>query len=116
MRDLLAFCSLLFLTSALWSQIPTPAWRHYSVEQGLPSSETYMALQDSRGYMWLATDRGVARFDGNQFQVITTLDGLCDNTVLFLFEDYKNRLWFLTNSLQLSFFENGSIHPFKNNH
>ncbi|MEM9920083.1 MAG: histidine kinase [Bacteroidota bacterium] len=116
MRDLLAFCSLLFLTSALWSQIPTPAWRHYSVEQGLPSSETYMALQDSRGYMWLATDRGVARFDGNQFQVFTTLDGLCDNTVLFLFEDYKNRLWFLTNSLQLSFFENGSIHPFKNNH
>ena len=74
-----------------------------------------MVIQDSKGYMWFATDRGVARFDGYRFKVFTTREGLCDNSVLGLYEDYRGRIWFYTYSNQLSYFENDKIHNLKAN-
>jgi ligand-binding sensor domain-containing protein len=35
--------------------------KHYGVNQGLPSSETYFVTQDSKGYLWIATDAGVVK-------------------------------------------------------
>ncbi len=88
---------------------------HYTVENGLPSSEVYDIIQDSRGYMWFATDRGVSRFDGYRFRNFTSNDGLTDNTVFKLVEDHKNRIWFITNNAQLCYFLNDSIIPYRFN-
>ncbi|PCJ81377.1 MAG: hypothetical protein COA57_14290, partial [Flavobacteriales bacterium] len=48
---------LLFLlfSSSSFSQHPQPIFRHYTVEDGLPSSEVYHVMQDSKGYIWFAT-------------------------------------------------------------
>lgn len=92
------------------AQQAVPVIKHYGSEHGLPSSEVYMALQDSKGFLWFATDRGVARYNGYEFKVFTSKDGLCDNSVLGLYEDYKGRIWFFTYSNQLSYFDNGTIH------
>ncbi|MEO1514641.1 MAG: histidine kinase [Bacteroidota bacterium] len=115
MKLLIAVGLCLLPLGCLLGQIAKPSWIHYGVEQGLPSSEVFMALQDSKGYIWLATDRGVARFDGHGFQVFTTRDGLCDNSVLGLYEDSKNRIWFYTFSNRLSYYEEGKIHSFVGN-
>jgi len=96
-----------------YSQQPQPVFRHYNVDDGLPSSEVYYTIQDSKGYMWFATDRGVSRFNGYEFENFSTGDGLCDNTVFLIFEDHQSRVWFATYSGCLSYFYQDSIHDFQ---
>ncbi|MEO1410380.1 MAG: histidine kinase [Bacteroidota bacterium] len=101
---------LLLPGSVALAQPFIPVYLHYTVEDGLPSSETYMVIQDRQGYLWFATDRGVARYDGQQFQCYSIQDGLTDNSVLGLHEDQWGRIWFFTYSNQLFYYENGQIH------
>ncbi len=100
---------------AIAQQHPEPIFKHFTTEQGLPSSEVYHSIQDSKGYIWFATNMGVCRYDGSNFKTFTTADGLPDNTVFELFEDYKGRIWFVSFSCNLSYFENDHIYQFKYN-
>lgn len=93
----------------------TPVFRNYSTSQGLPSTNVYHGIQDSKGYLWWATDGGVCRFDGHNFQTFTTLDGLPDNSVFWLFEDANERIWFAPFNLELAYFENGNITRYRYN-
>jgi len=88
---------------------------NYNVQDGLPSSEVYYSLQDSKGFMWFATDRGVVRFDGYTFEVFSTDDGLSNNVVFEIFEDAKGRIWFLDLNNTFSYFQNEKIYPYKYN-
>ncbi len=97
------------VTCGLLSVAQLP-FRHYSTNEGLPSSETYSAFQDSKGYIWIATDMGVSRFDGYNFKNYSSADGLADNTVFKFYEDYKGRIWFYSFSGRLSYYYNDSIH------
>jgi ligand-binding sensor domain-containing protein len=91
------------------------SYKHYGVEDGLPSSEVYSAFQDSKGYLWFATDAGVSRFNGYEFENFDASDGLTDNTVFLITEDHKGRIWFGTFNLKLCYYENDSIYPYKHN-
>ena len=55
--------------------------KHYSVSDGMPSSECYDVIQDTKGYMWIGTDAGVVRYDGYRFKTYNNSNGLVDNTV-----------------------------------
>lgn len=46
-----------------------PSFRHYNTDHGLPANTVRDILQDSIGFMWFATDGGLARFDGKRFKV-----------------------------------------------
>ncbi len=81
-----------------------PSFINYAIEDGLPSNETYCSFQDNEGYIWIGTDRGVARFDGYEFEVFTTEDGLPGNTVFRFYQDHKDRIWFLTFNGNLGFY------------
>ncbi|MCW3102166.1 MAG: signal transduction histidine kinase, LytS [Bacteroidetes bacterium] len=67
-----------------------------STDDGLPSSETYETLQDSKGYIWITTDAGLCRFDGKNITTFTTKDGISENVVFRIREDSKGRVWFST--------------------
>jgi signal transduction histidine kinase/ligand-binding sensor domain-containing protein len=41
----------------------------WQTEQGLPVNSVVAMVQDYEGYLWLATDGGLARFDGVRFRV-----------------------------------------------
>ncbi|WP_343856446.1 EAL domain-containing protein [Aliiglaciecola litoralis] len=43
-------------------------FKNYTVEQGLSQSTVLDIIEDSDGYIWIATTEGVNRFDGNQFK------------------------------------------------
>lgn len=88
---------------------------NYTTEDGLPSNETYHILEDSKGYIWISTDRGVCRYDGYEFKVFNSANGLLDNTVFETFEDYQGRIWMATLSNQLFYYQNDSIHAYWNN-
>jgi signal transduction histidine kinase/ligand-binding sensor domain-containing protein len=82
---------------------------------GLPSSETYMVYQDTRGFIWIATDNGVVKYDGREFVTYNVLSGLSDNTVFGFHEDSKGRIWFRTYNGALSYYEGDTIRSYKHN-
>jgi signal transduction histidine kinase len=89
--------------------------RNFSVAEGLPSSEAYYAFQDNQGFIWIATDHGVAKFDGFEMTVFGAADGLKDPVVFGISQDHRGRIWFRTYSGQLFFYENGRIHAYRYN-
>lgn len=83
---------------------------HYTTEDGLPSSLLYRVVQDCDGYIWVATDAGPARFDGEEFYPLSLADGLPDNEVLKITIDDDCRIWFIHFNGRLSYLENDSVH------
>jgi ligand-binding sensor domain-containing protein len=96
------FC-LLFQATLLWAQ--DPHLLHFTVDDGLPSSFLYRAFQDSKGYVWVCSDMGIARFDGYSFKTFTTQDGLPYNDVWDFTEDSKGRIWLHTYLPQFCYFD-----------
>lgn len=77
---------------------------NFTTEDGLPSNEIYCVFQDSKGFIWVGTDKGVARYDGYSFITYTTQDGLTDNLIFGIVEDSKGNIWFTTSNVTLCYF------------
>jgi ligand-binding sensor domain-containing protein len=90
--------------------------RHFGVEDGLPSSETYDVMQDRHGFIWISTDRGVSRYDSYAFRNFSTADGLTDNTVFSAQEDEEGKIWFATLHGGLCYSAGDTILPYPYNH
>jgi ligand-binding sensor domain-containing protein len=90
----------------------TPLLRHITDEQGLPSMSVYDILQDKKGFMWLATEKGLYRYDGIFF---TFFHGksLRGTALSYLQEDKYGRIWGLTFAGQLWHTEGDSLKPFR---
>ncbi len=79
-----------------YAQKPTLSFRHFTTADGLPSSETYFTLEDSKGYIWIGTDNGLARFDGYDFRVFDRDDGLKNAVVFVGLETEEQDFWVST--------------------
>ena len=82
---------------------------NYSQNRGLPSNETYKVLKDSKGYIWVASDRGISKFNGKIFQNFTTANGLPENSTIGLYEDYTGKIWAWTLLGEFSYYSNGKF-------
>ncbi len=70
---------------------------HYGLQEGLTGTQVRALLQDSEGAIWLATEVGAHRFDGQRFELFDrSLDRLINNDVLTIFRDARGTLWFGT--------------------
>ena len=79
----------------------------YSTEQGLPQSQVTAFAQDNKGYLWIATLGGLARFGGSQFISYSSNDGLLNNRVTAL-EYFDNTLW-VGHDGGIAYMENGKF-------
>jgi ligand-binding sensor domain-containing protein len=107
------FFVLLFCTTEVRSQ--DPCYVHYSVEDGLPSTEIYYSLQDSKGYMWFATDMGLSKFNGRKFENFSIKDGVVGSTILGLHEDKKGRIWYWNFANQIGYYFKGAFFEIEGN-
>ncbi len=81
-------------------------YTNYTTKDGLPSNEAYCVFEDSKGYVWIGTDRGLVKYDGYEFITYTTLDGLTDNVILAINEDNKGNIWYTgLNNFQLGYID-----------
>lgn len=100
---------LLTLASQLsWSQNFDPnnfIIENYTIEDGLPSNECHAVLQDSLGYIWIATDRGLVKYDGYGFKVYGTKQGLMDLSCLNIKMDHKGDIWIHTFSNKIFIYD-----------
>ncbi|MBQ9470801.1 MAG: histidine kinase [Bacteroidales bacterium] len=92
-----------------------PVYHHYTANDGLPSNTVYHTFQDSRGFIWFATNNGVSRFDGQRFTNFDMSNGLVDNVVFEIYEDHRGYLWFISQSCQLCYYADGRIEPYAHN-
>lgn len=61
--------------------------------QGLRHDQVRALDQDNTGNIWLATDDGLARFDGKYLSHYTTDHGLTNNLILAVYHDSKGNIW-----------------------
>jgi len=109
------FLLIVFILCFGYTKAQTYYYKNYTVDNGLPSSEVFHVIQDMKGFIWIATNQGVSRYDGYGFTNFDTQSSLPRNTILELFEDNKGRIWFVSLSGELSWFENDSIHIYPYN-
>ena len=72
---------ILFLFSFLPSKAQIEQWYELGLEDGLPQIRIYEMTQDPGGWLWIGTQGGVARYDGQNFKVWAQKDGLRSNHV-----------------------------------
>jgi hypothetical protein len=85
-----------------------------TTENGLPSSTVYFIYHDSKGLLWICTDKGLAKYDGTGYQLFTMKDGLPDNEVFQVLEDRQGRLWLTAFTGPLCYIKNNKVFRFKN--
>lgn len=108
------FCSL-FFSIILVVHIPQSSYaqvspyKNYTVADGLLSNKVFAICQDSTGYMYFATDRGVSVFNGHTFKNFTVKEGMPTNIIYGLYKDKWNRVWAQNTSDQLIAFKDGKI-------
>ncbi|HET9298749.1 MAG TPA: two-component regulator propeller domain-containing protein, partial [Candidatus Polarisedimenticolaceae bacterium] len=73
MRRLAALALLLLVAPARAERLPI---RTYGAGEGLAGDLVRCVVQDSRGFLWLATNAGVSRFDGATFTNFGAADGV----------------------------------------
>jgi hypothetical protein len=87
---------------------------HYTRENGLPTNIVYNIYRDSKGLLWFATDRGITRYNGIDFETFTTYDGLPDNEIFSVSEDASNRLWIMSFTGELCYYQDGIFYTAAN--
>ncbi|MGA9989729.1 MAG: two-component regulator propeller domain-containing protein [Terriglobales bacterium] len=74
------------------TQYVTRVWH---TEEGLPQNSVNAMLQDHRGYIWIGTFGGLARFDGERFTVFDSANtpGFGSDQISSLYESRSGALW-----------------------
>jgi ligand-binding sensor domain-containing protein len=90
---ILFFCSIIFFSQKSMAQ--QPAYTYYSIREGLASNDIYGCLVDKKGFLWLATENGVSKFDGHSFRNYSVAQGLPDNDILSIEMDSAGVIWVL---------------------
>ncbi|WP_435262153.1 histidine kinase [Tenacibaculum sp. nBUS_03] len=97
---------MLFLSELTYAQ--HPVYNHLTEKDGLPDIEFYGVLEDKKGFVWLAADKGLFRYDGKEFINYSHPDkrGL---SVFGLKLDEKGRVWCNNISGQYFYVENDKL-------
>ncbi|MDB6020542.1 MAG: Two component regulator, sensor protein [Pedosphaera sp.] len=69
--------------------------RTWQMDEGLPQNSVETLTQSKEGYLWLGTQRGLARFDGIQFKVFDAQNtpGLKNSSITALLQGRDGSLW-----------------------
>ncbi len=86
--------------------------RNYTINDGLPDNKINTLYQDSRGFLWIGTSAGIAKFDGNKFEIKTSIDGLAGDNVVAITEDNNGNIWFGFNDGGISSFNGHKINTY----
>ena len=65
----------------------------FTTNDGLSSNHIYDLTEDNNGFLYIATDNGVSRFDGKYFYNYTVKNGLPSNEALQIIKENKGTIW-----------------------
>ena len=69
--------------------------KHLGVEDGLSNNYVTNITQDKQGYIWIATESGLSRFDGRNFTTYKDNNSEISSNALntLLYDEEENALW-----------------------
>jgi ligand-binding sensor domain-containing protein len=69
--------------------------RQWSVKDGLPHDSVTCFAQDVKGFIWVGTDNGLARFDGDDFKIFNknNTKAIKNNSITSLYTSADGTLW-----------------------
>ena len=72
-------------------------FKHLTTNDGLSQSWVHSVIQDKYGFMWIGSEDGLNRYDGNSFRIYKNnfrdQYSISNNGILTLFENNKWDLW-----------------------
>ncbi|MCG8581920.1 MAG: response regulator [Bacteroidales bacterium] len=101
MRTLL-LCIILVVVHTLAAQLPADSlyFRNLRMKDGLPGSSINTILQDSLDFIWIGTNDGLCRYDGENFKIFKSTPNdqntISDNNVQNLFLNQHGNLYIMT--------------------
>jgi len=103
------FLSTVFCLLSTWSVAQQYDFPVFGMEEGLAGMQINDIDQDSLGYLWIATENGVSRFDGKQSKTFGKKNGLGQSICTTILCDSKNQVWVGQQSDGLSLITRDSI-------
>src|SRR5277367_3950661 len=112
--NLAACTAMAALCAGAHAAAPAPAIRpmyfeHLTTRDGLSQSTVNSILQDSQGYLWLATESGLDRYDGYAIREFRrergNEHGLASDYIWSMVEDARGDLWLATNGGRVAHWE-----------
>ena len=103
LRSLIIF--ILFLTFGLFSYAqsklpPKLKFNSLKVDDGLPNNIINNIAQDSLGFIWIGTNDGLCRYDGENFKIfrqsLNNKNSISNNFIQSLYVDIDGDLWIMT--------------------
>lgn len=108
-----SFLSILFLVLFSRLSAQTYDFKNYTVSDGLIQSTVNDIKQDRNGYLWIATDGGLSRFDGASFKNYSSQNGLPETVVNAICFDKEGEMWIGGATGNIYLFSNGKFLQFK---
>ena len=72
-------------------------FEHLNIDNGLSQNAGLSIIQDTHGFMWIGTQDGLNRYDGQKFQIYKNDPddpaSLSQNSITALFEDPQGNIW-----------------------
>ncbi|KAB8151607.1 hypothetical protein EZY14_018125, partial [Kordia sp. TARA_039_SRF] len=101
---------LFFLLNVMAQQ---PLVMQLTEKEGLPDKEFYNVLEDDKGFIWLAADKGLYRYNGKEFQLFSHPNqvGL---SVFSLKKDEDDTIWYTNLANQVFYVKDGEVTLFLN--
>lgn len=110
MKKSLAIVWALLQFAGLLLPAQNPYIQHFTTHDGLPSNSVYTIIQDRNNFIWVGTDAGVVRYDGNEFTSFSKKDGLNSNEIVRIKEDSQGRIWFFNLGGSMNYYYQNKIY------
>jgi PAS domain S-box-containing protein len=86
-------------------------FHQYTGDEGLSQLVGQAMFQDRDGYIWIGTQAGLNRYDGNMFEIFSIRQGLPNDWINAIAQDSSGAIWVATNG-GLSRYQNRSFQNF----
>src|ERR1035437_6637309 len=88
---------LILYPSDYFPQVKQSHFDCLSIEQGLPSNSANCIYQDKKGFIWIGTNNGLARYDGYECKVYRhdpkDVNSISSDVVASILEDSAGNFW-----------------------
>lgn len=107
-------CAIAALSLTASPQVPNNlGHQSWSTENGLPQNSVHQVFQSTDGYIWIATEGGLARFNGIDFKIFNqeTTPAITSDDICCFAQSHSGPLWIATSDGLLQY-SSGKFHRY----